>query len=134
LTATLEVEPERAPLAPLERDRLEDELAKLVREAASLGVCDERLGLEEPAHGMPPADERLDSTDPARREIGERLIVHLELALDEGFLQLGDEREPRRVAFLERLAVELEAARAFGSCGRERGAGVANCGRESAGL
>ena len=54
-------------------------------------------GLEEPARRMLPAQERLDTADPAGRELHLRLVVDDELVPLERLAQIADERQPRGV-------------------------------------
>src|SRR5262249_12661837 len=76
------------PGCSLGAGRLHQPLANLRDHAGFFGERDELVWQNYAFGRMPPADERLRSADPERLRIDDRLVVHLELVVQNGTAQL----------------------------------------------
>ena len=85
---------------------------------------DEVVGLDQPAGGVTPADERLDARDPAIRQGDAGLIVQFKLAPIDGALEVTRQFEPLDQRCLHRRIVQREAILAAALCRVHRDIGA----------
>ena len=92
--ADVRLEPLLAPLEHLLGDRADHPVADRLEQAHLLGGGDEVVGVDEPAVGVVPAQQRLHRLQPAGLQLDDRLVVQDELVLGDRAPQPRRQRQP----------------------------------------
>ena len=96
LKLVVEIDVQLAPRLRLVHELAHDPVADRLDQAELLGERDEVAGRHHRAVGLDPADQRLDTPHPARREVEDRLVVQRPSLALHRLAQAGHELELRR--------------------------------------
>ncbi len=98
-----------SPFGRLRHGPVQHVSGQLLDQPAALGQRHELLRGDQTACRVPPADQRLDTRDPARRQLRLRLVVHLEVAVGQRTAELTEDDQPRGAVAVAGSLVVLDA-------------------------